>query len=141
MPELKNCRRCNRVFSYVGGLPICPACAKEDERLFEKVSMYIRENPGVPLNVVSEELDISFEKLMKYVREGRLQVRAPNGGFVMFCENCGAMIEKGKLCIECDRHINNVLDTSQRTLQRKLNAIEAKQAMYRYRSAEPPKKK
>ena len=120
MPELRNCKRCNKVFSYVAGLPICPACVKEDERIFDEVSAYIREHPGVSLKETAAELDISYEKIMKFVREGRLQIRAANGEYVNFCEKCGAEITKGKLCESCESHITNVLDTSKKNLQGKL---------------------
>jgi len=132
MPELRNCRRCNKVFSYLAGLPICPDCVKEDERIFRDVSAYIRENPGVSLHDVSDKLEISYDKLIKYVKEGRLQVLASDGEFVNFCEKCGAMIKKGKFCKSCEYHISNVLDESKRNLQKKLVEIEKDRNDYRF---------
>ena len=136
MPELRNCKRCNKVFSYVAGLLICPACTKEDEKLFERVNMYIRDNPGAHLNVVAEELDIPYETLLKYVKEGRLQVRSADGSYVMFCEKCGTMIKQGRFCRECENRINNVLEVSQRSLQGKVHEIEERQSLYRYHAHE-----
>jgi len=140
MPELKNCKRCNKVFSYLAGLPICPSCAREDERIFKEVSAYIRDNPGVSLNVVAEELEISYEKLLKYVKEGRLQILAANGEYVGFCEKCGTMIMKGKFCKSCEYHISNVLDDSKRNLQKKIIEIEKNRNDYRFLALEPKKK-
>ena len=140
MPELKNCRRCNKIFPYLAGLPICPACAREDERLFGEVSAYIRDHPGVPLNTVSEELEIPYDALMKYVKEGRLQVLAANGEYVRFCEKCGTMISKGKFCKDCEYYISNVLDESKRNLQRKLDVIERKRGEYRFLANDPKAK-
>jgi Zn finger protein HypA/HybF involved in hydrogenase expression len=139
MPELKNCRRCNKVFPFFAGLPICPACAQEDERIFREVSGYIREHPGVSLNVVSGELNISYDKLMKYVKEGRLQVLSGEGEFVSFCEKCGQMIKKGKFCQSCEYHISNVLDDSKRNLQNKLLQIEKNRSDYRFLATDPKK--
>ena len=121
MAELKNCRRCNKIYAYIAGLPICSECVKEEERIFDKVSIFIRDHPGVKLTEVAEELDISYEKLMKYVKEGRLQIKTDDGGFVMFCEKCGAMISKGRFCKGCENHITNVLEISQATLVDKLS--------------------
>ena len=132
MSELKNCRRCNKVFLYLAGLPICPACIKEDEEIFDKVSFYIRDHPGVPLTVVSKELDISYDRLMKYVKEGRLQVRAENGEIYKFCEKCGEMITQGRFCKHCEDHISNVFDFSKRNLQNKIIESEKNKSDYRF---------
>jgi len=112
----------------------------EDEKVFEKVSMYIRDNPGVHLHEVADELDIPYDTLLKYVKEGRLQIRSREGGFVSFCEKCGAMITKGRFCQSCENHISNVLDTSQRSLEGKVKEIEEKQSLYRYRASDAKKK-
>ena len=141
MAELKNCKRCNKVFSYIAGMPICPACTQEDERIFDEVSMYIRENPGVPLSHVSKELKISYDKLMKYVKEGRLQIRAENGGFYTFCEKCGAMTTQGKFCKKCEQHIATVLDVSKRNLQDKLEESEKNKRDYRFLARDSDVKK
>jgi Zn finger protein HypA/HybF involved in hydrogenase expression len=131
LSELKNCKRCNKVFSYLAGLPICPACQKEDEKIFEEASMYIRDHPGVPLTVVSKELKISYEKLMKYVREGRLQVLSSKGEYIKFCEKCGVVISGNRFCASCEGHIAGVLDTSKKKLQGSIEAAK-KRSDYRF---------
>ena len=140
MAELRNCRRCNKVFSYIAGIPVCPVCMKEDEKIFDEVSMYIRDNPGVPLSQVSKELNISYDKLMKYVKEGRLQIRAENGGFYKFCEKCGAMIMQGKFCKKCENHISAVLDVSKKDLQKKIEKDEKNRGDYRFLARDTDKK-
>jgi hypothetical protein len=105
---------------------------KEDEQIFEEVSVYVRDNPGVPLSVVAKELDISYDKLMKYVREGRLLVRTNNGGYAKFCEKCGEMINDGRFCPGCEDHINAVLETSKFALQSKIADYEKNKSEYRY---------
>ena len=140
MPDLKNCKRCNKVFLYTAGLPICPVCMDEDERMFKEVSLYIREHPGTPLSVVSTELQISYDKLMKYVREGRLQILASNGEYVRFCEKCGTAISKGKMCSACENHISGVLDISKKNLQKKLADAEKMSSAYRFIQSDTKKK-
>ena len=132
MAELINCKRCNKVFTFLAGLPICPGCMQEDERIFDEVSMYLRENPGAPLSTVSKELDISYDKLMKYVKEGRLQIRADSGGYYKFCEKCGELITSGKFCKKCEQHIATVLDVSKRNLQKKIEEGEQRKRDYRF---------
>jgi flagellar operon protein (TIGR03826 family) len=126
MPELKNCRKCNRIFSYVAGPQICPSCAKEEEEIFEKVSMYIREHRDVPLTVVSKELDVSYEKILKYVREGRLQIREPDGSVMKLCEKCGKEIASGRFCKSCEAGLAKALESSKRDLLGKMTAQEGK---------------
>ncbi|MDR1062170.1 MAG: MerR family transcriptional regulator [Clostridiales bacterium] len=128
MPELKNCRKCNRIFSYITGPPICPNCQKEEEEIFEKVSMYIREHQDVPLTVVSKELDVSYEKILKYVREGRLQIKEPDGSILTFCEKCGKEIPSGRFCKSCEAGLAKALESSKRELLGKVTAQESKPA-------------
>ena len=139
-PELKNCKRCNRIFTYMTGLPICPACVKEDERIFDEVSEYIRNNPGAPLSTVSKDLDISYEKLLKYVKEGRLQIRAESGGFYRFCEKCGEMIIEGKFCKHCEYRISTVLDASKKNLLDKMEENEILRSDYKFLARDIKKK-
>jgi hypothetical protein len=122
MPELKNCRKCNRIFAYIAGPQICPECQNEEEKIFDKVSAYIREHSGVPLTVVAKEMDVSYEKLIKYVREGRLLIQEPNGGVRMFCEKCGAEIPSGRYCKSCESGLAKALESSKRELLDKVSS-------------------
>jgi Zn finger protein HypA/HybF involved in hydrogenase expression len=137
-PLRECCRRCNKIFTLVSGLPVCPECTKEDERIFNDVSKFIRENADMSLQDVSDALDISYDKLLKYVKEGRLQIRAADGGFVMFCEKCGGMISKGRFCSKCENHITNVLEISKSNLVNKLS--EKSKSEYKYLSGDAKKK-
>ena len=101
------------------------------------MSEYLRNNPGTPLAQVAEELDISYEKLMKYVREGRLQIKAPNGKYISFCEKCGKETAGGRFCLSCEGHILNVLDTSKKNLQTKV--ADKSQGGYRFLATDEKK--
>ena len=35
--EVRNCRKCGRIFNYVAGMPICPACRERIEEKFQEV--------------------------------------------------------------------------------------------------------
>lgn len=35
--DVKNCRKCKRLFNYIGGQQICPACREAIEAEFQKV--------------------------------------------------------------------------------------------------------
>ena len=129
MAELRNCRRCNRIFSYFVGQQICPQCQKEENTLFEEVSVYVRDHPGVPLAMVAKEMDTSYEKLLKFVKEGRLQIKDQDGKTIYFCEHCGEEVLNGKLCKSCESALSNDLENSKQSLMSKIkNAPSDQQA-------------
>ena len=43
--ELMNCRNCKKLFNYIAGEKLCPACKEKLEEKFQKVKKYIEENP------------------------------------------------------------------------------------------------
>ena len=126
MPELKNCRRCKRIFSYIAGIQICEPCKKEEDKLFEKIWAYLRDNPGVSMRAVSEELDVPYEQLMRYLREGRLQIKNPDGSIVLFCEKCGEIIKAGRICESCEKGLTKALKDTARDLKDKLGGTQPK---------------
>ena len=106
--EMRNCPRCKRIFNYTG-FPICQDCVKEDETVFEGVRTFIKENPDSALAVISEKTGVSAKKILRYVREGRLEVSKGMHGEVV-CANCGKPITKGKYCDKCVIELNNKVD-------------------------------
>ena len=62
--EVRNCKECGKIFNYVEGAPLCPACAKKMEGKFEEVKEYIYDNPRA---------SIRLPRIMKY-RFNRLSV-------------------------------------------------------------------
>ena len=126
MAELKNCRRCKRIFPYIAGVQICEVCKKEEEKLFERVWEFLRDNPGVSMAVVSEELGVPYDQLMKYIREGRLQIKAPDGSLIMFCEKCGEIIKAGKICEKCEKGLTRELQATAKDLKGKIEETQKK---------------
>lgn len=54
--EVRNCRSCGRLFNYMGGAPLCPACQKKLEEKFQEVKAFLEENPNSSVETVAEEL-------------------------------------------------------------------------------------
>ena len=48
MPEVKNCRRCRRIFMHTTGPQICDACKKLEDEDFEKERTFVRDFPALP---------------------------------------------------------------------------------------------
>jgi flagellar operon protein (TIGR03826 family) len=105
MPDVRNCRKCGKIFNYIGGAPICPACREKDEEDFQRVKKYLYENPGASLTQVSTELEISVEMIKRFLREGRLEIANDEGNLVLECENCGRSIKTGRFCPDCERNL------------------------------------
>jgi flagellar operon protein (TIGR03826 family) len=105
MPDVRNCRKCGKIFNYIGGAPICPACREKEEEDFQRVKKYLYENPGASLTQVSTELEISVEMIKRFLREGRLEIANDEGNLVLECENCGRSIKTGRFCPDCERNL------------------------------------
>lgn len=108
--EMRNCPRCKRIFSYINS-PICSDCEKEEEKIFESVREYIKVNPDSSLSIVSEETGVSPKKILKYVKEGKLEISKGMGLHgENKCEQCGKPITKGKYCDTCVIKINQQVE-------------------------------
>lgn len=106
MPDVRNCRRCGRLYNYIGGPPICMDCRNADEEVFKKVKEYLYANPGATLSQVSMECDVSVEKIKMFLREGRLEI-TDGSNIILECEKCGKAIKTGRFCNECQSHLHN----------------------------------
>ena len=103
--DVRTCKSCKRIFNYLSGPSICPACVEKLEEKFKEVKDYIRENPHASIQNVSEATEVSVKH---WVREERLKFSddSPVG---IECMNCGAMIKFGKYCESCkSKMINNL---------------------------------
>lgn len=119
MPDLRNCRRCGRMYNYIGGPPICIDCKNADEEVFKKVKEYLYDNPGATLSQVSIECDVSVEKIKMFLKEGRLEI-TDGANIILECERCGKPINTGRFCKECQNQVtNDIAGTSSRTIERK----------------------
>lgn len=100
MGDLRNCRRCGKLFVYTG-IPLCRQCIDEDEEIFERVKEYIESHPKCTTMEVAEALDIPTEKILQFLREGKLELSKENTNILLGCERCGRPIPTGRYCSEC----------------------------------------
>jgi len=99
--DIRNCMKCKKVFTYFNS-PFCPDCVKEEEAIFEKVRLYIKEHPNCSMSEVVEETGASMKKITRYLKEGRLEIsKGMQGQGILDCELCGKPITKGKFCDSC----------------------------------------
>ncbi len=98
--NVRNCRKCGKVFNYVVGLPICPRCKEEQEVIFQEVKKYVQEHRGADIMEVSQECNVEPGQIRQWIREDRLQF-ADDSPIRIPCEKCGAMIRSGRFCDSC----------------------------------------
>lgn len=106
--DVRNCRKCGRLFNYLSGPQLCEACKADLEKTFQRVKDYIRENPKASLNQIADDNGTTVRQLKQWVREERLEF-AKDSGITLECENCGAPIRTGRYCEKCKNTLVNSL--------------------------------
>jgi len=106
--DVRNCKKCRKLFNYIGGQPICPACLADLEDEFQKVKVYLRENPKATMVMIAEDNEVSVQQIKQWIREERLSF-TDDSPVAIECENCGTMIRTGRYCKQCkDKIANNM---------------------------------
>lgn len=100
LSELRNCLGCDRLFVYVGS-NLCPKCIAKEEDEFTLVRRWVRDHPGASIIETAEATGISQEKILRFLRDGRLISRGLKASSAFQCERCGILINEGRLCREC----------------------------------------
>ncbi|MDD6811970.1 MAG: flagellar protein [Lachnospiraceae bacterium] len=109
--NVRNCRKCGRIFNYVSGPPICMQCREEQEKKFQEVKTYISEHYHATIPEVAEACDVDSNQIRQWLRDERLEL-AEGSGIVLFCEECGEPIRSGRFCDKCKNHMANRLSES-----------------------------
>ena len=107
--NVRNCRKCGRIFNYVVGPAICPACREAMEEKFQEVKKYVQDNRNATIPDVSEACDVDPNQIKQWIREERLQF-ADDSPIKVTCEVCGAMILSGRYCDKCKLEMVNNLN-------------------------------
>lgn len=126
--NVKNCRKCGKMFNYAFGPIICPDCINSQEEIFQKAKKYVQDNPGCDIQELSENVEVDANQIRQWIREERLQF-ADDSPIRIACEGCGSMIRSGRYCDACRVNMtsgfNNVLGANkpqQAPIQRKKEA-------------------
>ena len=98
--DVRNCKQCNKIFNYIGGIPICPDCVKRAEDKFEDVKKYIYDHPRCGMQEVASEMEVSISQIRKWLREERLSF-SEDSDIALSCEKCGKKILTGRYCKGC----------------------------------------
>jgi len=128
--NIRNCKECGKLFQYDGISKLCYQCRKKDDEDFIRVREYVYENPGANIMTVADETGVSEDKILRYLREGRLEIVGDNPGLVLDCERCGKAIRTGRYCDECAREIERGLKSGFERPERDIKRDRNKDKMY-----------
>lgn len=109
--NVRNCKKCGKLFNYVAGASICPACKDALEKKFQEVKKYIQENRGATIHDVVEECEVDAQQVRQWVREERLEFSG-DGVTGIVCERCGATIATGRFCQKCKNEMTEDLGSA-----------------------------
>ena len=126
MENLKNCKRCGKLFLRVSR-DICPDCFKQEEEDFEKVKKYLDDHPKAKIIEVSTETGVSQKQIKKFIEEGRLMA-SKYEAISVECRSCGAEITAGKYCEKCQEKLSKGFEAAKGDEQKKEKDTSQKEA-------------
>ena len=106
--DIRNCKRCGRVFVYVG-IPVCTGCLDKEEEQYRKVKRYLDTNPRAGIEETSDETGVPSEMVIEFLRQGLL-VTAPGPGGQLTCMICKKPITRGRICPKCETSLMTMAD-------------------------------
>lgn len=110
--DVRNCRKCGRVFNYApGGSKICPRCKDDLEIKFQEVKKFVQENRKANIPEICEACEVETGQLHQWIREERL-VFSEDSAVGLPCEKCGKTIKSGRFCESCKVEMANTLNSA-----------------------------
>jgi len=113
--EVKNCRKCGRMFNYMGGQQVCQACKQAAEAKFQEVKEYVREHKTASIPQICEDCGVENKQVQQWIREERL-IFADDSPVKISCERCGCQISSGRFCDKCKKeaagNFENLINSS-----------------------------
>lgn len=118
--NVRNCRKCRRLFNYVAGPCLCNECRAEMEKKFGVVKQYIEENPHSDIRQIAKDCDVDALQIRQWIKEERLCF-AEDSPIGIPCERCGKTIRSGRFCAKCKSEMTNsfnqVLNSSKKPVE------------------------
>lgn len=109
--DVRNCIKCNKLFNYLTGPPICVGCRREIEDKFKEVRLYIRKNLKATIPEVAEACKVDVKQIRQWIREERLSF-TDDSAIGIECEMCGKNIKTGRFCAGCKADVASNLETA-----------------------------
>lgn len=98
------CRVCRKPYEIEIGFPsLCPECLEKEKDEYNLVRSYVRDRPGVTVDVVERDTKVDRQKIIRYLHEERLEIYSGSDSFLR-CKICGSKIYTGMYCDKCKHH-------------------------------------
>ena len=109
--DVRNCRGCGRLFNYLQGPHLCPACMQKLEEKFSQVKDYLEDNPHATIPEIAKDNEVSTRQIEQWVREERLYF-SDDSPYGIGCERCGKIIKTGRFCDSCRNDMANTFQNA-----------------------------
>lgn len=119
--NVRNCKRCGKMFNYITGDPICPSCKEEREAKFQEVKKFVQDNKQATLNEIVEVCGVEAKVVKQWVREERLFF-TDDSPVKINCEKCGCQIPTGRYCDKCKKDTANVFNRTSRNMEAQMSS-------------------
>lgn len=108
MPEIAQCRICNKPFQSYGS-KICYKCLDEVDEAFVRIREFLYDNPDKStIDEICEATNTPKKIVIHLIHENRLSASDGNyGGLV--CRYCHRPISSGMMCDKCRNDLSNTL--------------------------------
>ncbi len=130
-PDLRNCSICGRLYAYQGR-DICSKCLEKEDDEYAIVRRYVRDYPGASVLEVSEATGVEEEKILQFLRDGRLISRGMS--YAAECERCGKSISGGRYCGNCLKELgaefNSVIPSARRKPEPEITRRRSRERMH-----------
>ena len=105
MSEFKSCILCKKIFNGYG-LSTCPECTRKMDEAFVIIRDYLEEHKGANVKDIVKATGLNSKIVGQLLKDERL---LPYSGHTQRCKICNEPIIKGKMCIVCERKMNNYI--------------------------------
>lgn len=105
--ELRNCRKCKKLFISISGRITCQECYEEKEKSYDRVFEYLSKNPDASVGDICKATKVTEDSIVELVKNKKI---ALNVSVEYKCEICGKKIKVGKVCEECKKKVSKELD-------------------------------
>lgn len=78
---------------------MCAVCLHAEHEALARLRAYLKAHPDQTVAGISESTQIPPERILRWLREGRLEVVRPDVDLT--CERCGRKLVAGRLCALC----------------------------------------
>lgn len=106
--DLRNCRKCDRMYSY-DQVDLCPKCRSNNAEELKLVKEYLYDNPKSTISQVSANTKVDTNKILKLLREEKIEIAEGSENMILDCERCGSAIRCGKFCPACINELRSEL--------------------------------